>query len=288
MTAAANAEPAPSYDRLIADCGLPRLEARALLEHASGRPREWLIAHGDEIAPPDAAERFRDLARSRRDAGEPLAYLLGKREFHGRDFEVDAAVLIPRPETEALVDLAIACGPPRARVLDLGTGSGCIAITLACVRPDWSVVATDRSGDALAVARRNARRLCPQALAEKRLELREGDWWQAVAPGERFDLIVSNPPYVAADDAHLARGDLRFEPQSALVSGDDGLEAMRTICAGAAARLEPGGRLLVEHGFDQGAAVAALFVAAGLAEVRTVADSAGLDRITGGTMPLQA
>ena len=286
MSAAADADPAPSHDRLIATCGLPRLEARALLEHASGKPREWLIAHGDETAPPEAARRFRELARRRRDAGEPLAYLLGIREFHGRDFEVDAAVLIPRPETEALVDLAIACGPARARVLDLGTGSGCIAITLACLRADWSVVATDRSAAALAVARRNARRLCPQALAGRRLELREGDWWQTVAAGERFDLIVSNPPYVAADDAHLAGGDLRFEPQSALVGGDDGLEAMRTICAGAAARLEPGGRLMVEHGFDQGAAVAALFAAGGLVEVRTLADAAGLDRITTGAMPL--
>ncbi len=286
MTAAANPDPPPSFDRLVAACGLPRMEARALLEHASGRPREWLIAHGDESAPRDTAERFLLLARRRREAGEPLAYLVGAREFHGRDFEVGAAVLIPRPETEALVDLALDCARARARVLDLGTGSGCIAITLVCLRADWTVVATDASRDALAVARRNAQRLCPQPLAEGRLELREGDWWAPVASGERFDLIVSNPPYVAAGDEHLSRGDLRFEPRSALAGGDDGLDAIRAICAGAGARLEPGGRLLIEHGFDQGAAVAALFVAAGFDEVRTLADVAGLDRITRGTLPL--
>ena len=278
----------PTFDHLTQTCGLARLEARALLEHASGRSREWLIAHGDEAAPAGVAARFEALVRRRRDDGEPIAYLVGRREFHGRDFEVAAAVLIPRPETEELVDLALASlDPGPARVLDLGTGSGCIAVTLACLRPQWSVVATDRSPDALAIAVRNAQRLCPEALAEGRLRFREGDWWDALPPSARFDLIVSNPPYIAADDRHLGLGDLRFEPRAALAAGHDGLDALRAICAGAGERLLPGGRLLVEHGFEQGAAVRALFAAAGLIDVRTLADAATLDRITGGTMPLR-
>jgi release factor glutamine methyltransferase len=280
-------DPAPSFDRLIAACGLPRLEARVLLEQVSGRSREWLIAHGDESAAGAVGARFEALVRRRQD-GEPIAYLVGRREFHGRDFEVGAEVLIPRPETEELVDLALASAEAGAtRVLDLGTGSGCIAITLECLRPEWSVVATDRSRDALAIARRNAQRLCPRALTDGRLEFREGDWWAPLPPGERFDLIVSNPPYVADGDPHLRRGDLRFEPRSALASGSDGLAALRTICAGAGDRLQPGARLLVEHGFEQGHAVRALFAAVGLVEVRTLPDAAGLDRFTGGTMPFE-
>ncbi len=280
MTDEAQPRGADSFDRLVAQSGLPRLEARALLAHASGRSREWLIAHGDEQAPRDAAHRFQALASRRREAGVPLAYLLGTREFHGRAFDVGPEVLIPRPETEALVDLALQHAGTDARVLDLGTGSGCIAITMACLRPGWTIVATDHSAAALAVARRNAQRLCPQALAGGRLALREGDWWTALRPDERFALIVSNPPYVQAQDPHLGRGDLRFEPVAALASGADGLGALRTICDGAAQRLLPGGWLLVEHGFEQGTSVRELFVRAGLLEVRTLADAAGLERIT--------
>lgn len=276
------------FDTLLAGCGLPRLEGRALLEHCSGRSREWLIAHGDEPAPTEVAARFDSLARRRRDAGEPLAYLLGRREFHGREFEVGPAVLIPRPETERLVEIALAEIPERARVLELGTGSGCIAVTLACLRPGWSVVATERSAEALEVARRNAARLCPQALASGRLELRQGDWWDAVLPGERFGLIVSNPPYVASRDPHLGQGDLRFEPIDALAAGTEGLDALRTICAGAGARLERGGLLLVEHGFEQGAAVRALFAACGFEDVGTLRDACALERVTRGRTPLAA
>lgn len=276
-------DPIPTFDSLIASCGLPRLEARALLAQASNRSVEWMVAHGDEPAADAVATRFEALARRRREDGEPIAYLLGHREFHGREFEVDAAVLIPRPETEELVDAALEIVESGARALDLGTGSGCIALTLASLRLDWTIVATDRSGDALAIARRNAQRLCPQALADGSLEFREGDWWEALAPGERFDLIVSNPPYVADGDPHLGQGDLRFEPRGALAGGADGLDAIRAICSGAGARLEPGGRLLVEHGFEQGAAVRALFADAGLADVHTLLDAAGLDRITAGT-----
>ena len=272
-----------TYDRLIASCGLPRLEARALLEHCCAKSREWLVAHGDESVPTEQAQAFIQLAARRRDRQEPLAYLLGWREFHGRAFSVSAAVLIPRPETELLVDLAIQIAEPQARLLDLGTGSGCIAITIACERMDLKIIATDRSPEALAQARSNAEHLCPDRLAGNRLEFRIGDWWQSIANEERFDLIISNPPYIAAADPHLGIGDLRFEPPGALASGDDGLDSLRTICAGAPSRLNESGTLLVEHGYDQAPAVQALMRNAGLDAVRTVKDAAGLDRITIGT-----
>ncbi len=274
-----------AWDQLIARSGLPRLEARALLAHASGRSREWLIAHGDEAAPAAIAARFEALACRRAGPGEPLAYLTGEREFHGRVFLVSDAVLIPRPETEELVDAALEFGPAQARVLDLGTGSGCIAVTLACLRTDWTIVATDRSEAALAVASRNAGRLCPDALASGRLGLAVGDWFDALARQARFDLIVSNPPYVAGGDPHLLGGDLRYEPESALASGDDGLDALRRIAAGAPERLDSGGWLLVEHGFAQGEAVRALFSGAGLVDVSTRRDGAGRERITLGRKP---
>ena len=286
--------PGPSWDRLVADCALPRIEARALLALASGRSREWLVGHGDEPAPARIAERFLALVRRRRDDGEPMAYLTGQREFHGRVFAIGPGVLIPRPETEGLVDLALGLGRPDARVLELGTGSGCIAITLACAREDWQVVATDCSASALAQARDNAERLCAPALARGRLEFLAGDWWSAlerhVGPDQPdqpdqhapFDLIVSNPPYVAEGDPHLARGDLRFEPSTALAAGHDGLDAIRIIVAGAPSRLERGGWLVLEHGFDQGAAVRALLAAGGFDDIQTWHDDAGHDRVTAG------
>lgn len=299
--------PGPSWDRLVADCALPRVEARALLALASGRSREWLVGHGDEPAPARIAERFLALVRRRRDDGEPIAYLTGEREFHGRVFAIGPGVLIPRPETEGLVDLALELGPPDARVLELGTGSGCIAITLACAREDWRVVATDCSANALAQARGNAERLCAPALARGRLEFLAGDWWSALdQPDQRapaaaslatpaaaharadagrrapFDLIVSNPPYVAAGDPHLAAGDLRFEPSTALAAGHDGLDAIRIIVAGAPSRLARGGWLVLEHGFDQGPAVRALLAARGFDDISTRQDDAGHDRVTAG------
>jgi release factor glutamine methyltransferase len=276
------ARPGPSWDRLVADCALPRLEARALLALASGRSREWLVGHGDEPAPAGIAERFLALVRRRHDDGEPMAYLTGQREFHGRVFAIGPGVLIPRPETEGLVDLALELGPPDARVLELGTGSGCIAITLACVREDWHVVATDCSAAALAQARGNAERLCAPALARGRLEFLAGDWWSALEQRAPFDLIVSNPPYVAEGDPHLAAGDLRFEPGTALAAGHDGLDAIRIIVAGAPSRLARGGWLVLEHGFDQGAAVRALLAASGFDDISTRQDDAGHDRVTAG------
>lgn len=283
-TPEADASAVPTWERLALASGLPRLEARVLLGHASGRRREWLVAHGDEPAEARAAVAFAELARRRRD-GEPIAYLTGSREFLGRDFEVSPAVLIPRPETELLVQAALERAPRGARVLDLGTGSGAIAISLACERADLSVLGSDASPQALAVAARNAQRLAGDALASGRLRLRAGSWWEAVDHQERFDLVVSNPPYVQAGDPHLAQGDLRFEPPQALAAGPDGLAALREVVAGASGRLRPGGWLLLEHGRDQDAAVRALLAGAGFTAILTLGDAAGLPRVTLGRRP---
>lgn len=274
----------PTWERLVLASGLPRLEARVLLAHASGRRREWLLAHGDEPADARAAAAFTGLAQRRRH-GEPIAYLTGVREFFGRDFEVSPAVLIPRPETELLVQATLERAPRDAHVLDLGTGSGAIAISLACERSDLRVLGTDAAPQALAMADRNARRLTGDALDRGRLRLRAGHWWQAPETHERFDAVVSNPPYVPTGDPHLAQGDLRFEPPQALAAGADGLAALREIVAGAGARLQPGGWLLLEHGHDQGAAVCTLLADAGFAAIRTLADAAGLPRVTLGRRP---
>ncbi len=253
---------------VMAGSGLPPGEARTLLGHVLGMRRERLIAHPQTPVPAAATARFAALAARRR-TGEPMAYLLGAQEFHGHHLSVTRDVLIPRPETELLVDTALEllAGTPAARVLDLGTGSGAIAIALALAQPDWTVVATDRSAAALCVARHNAQRL------GARLHLLAGDWWLPV--GGRFDLIVSNPPYIARDDVHLAA--LGHEPRTALTDEADGLGPLRTIIGGAAARLDDGGWLLVEHGYDQGAAVRELMSRERFAP-RTLRDLAGLER----------
>jgi release factor glutamine methyltransferase len=227
---------------------------------------------------PGSAERYRHWLE-RRAAGEPIAYLTGACEFYGLEFRVTPAVLIPRPETELLVDLALERLPAagRARVLDLGTGSGCIAVTLAHLRPQLEVWAADVSPAALEVARDNARRL----LAPVRF--RRSDWLAGQA-GERFDLILANPPYVAAHDPHLSQGDLRFEPACALVAGEDGLDDIRRIVAAAPAHLAPGGWLLFEHGYDQARRCRALLAAAGFARVASWRDLAGIERVSGGCM----
>lgn len=262
------------------DTRLPRLETRMLLAHALGHTRPahahaWLLARDTEGLPADAAERFNALIE-RRLAGEPIAYLIGHREFYGRDFRCSPAALIPRPETELLIDLALAELPAdfSGHILDVGTGTGCIAITLALERPKAKVTALDVSADALALARANA-----TALGANNLRYSESDWFAALDGSEPFDLIVSNPPYIVPGDAHLARGDLRFEPAIALADAVDGLESYRQLAHGAPRNLRPGGWLVVEHGYDQGDSVPALFRAAGLVHVARHADLAGLPRV---------
>jgi release factor glutamine methyltransferase len=251
--------------------GVARLDAQLLLAHRLQRSRAWLIAHDDE--PVDAAALEPLLAR--RGLGVPLAYLVGQREFHGLRLDVNEAVLVPRPETEALVDWALEL-PGAASAVDLGTGSGAIALALKQRRPTTAVCASDASAQALAVARGNARRLGLE------VEFALGDWWAPLA-GRRFALALSNPPYISAGDTHLDA--LRHEPQSALVAGADGLDALRCIVAGAPAHLLPGAWLLLEHGHDQAEAVRALLRAAGFEAPVTRADLAGLPRCTGARRP---
>lgn len=263
--------------------GLTRLEAQRLLAHVLGLPAEraraWLLAHdADPVAPADL-QAFESLVQRHLD-GEPMGYLVGIQEFHGLPFEVGPGVLVPRPDTETLVDWALDClqGRGDARVADLGTGSGAIALALAARHPGLQVTAVDISEAALDTARRNAQRL---GLA---VSFRHGCWWQALAPSEGpFDLVVSNPPYIAEGDPHLTA--LRHEPLAALVSGTDGLDAIRLILAGAPDWLRPDGWLLFEHGHDQPAAVAALMARAGWREVTHRRDLAGHLRCTGGRRP---
>lgn len=255
---------------------LPPAEARQLLAHVLGKSAVWLEAHRDEAIAPAHAERFRSLV-ARRLSGEPVAYLLGSREFYGRDFLVTPDVLIPRPESELLVDIAkTKVGSGRtASILDLGTGSGCIAIALALELQQAHVCAVDVSPAALRVAEDNARTL------DARVSFRVSDWFSDL-PLQRFDLIVANPPYVAAGDAHLLEGDLRFEPVSALTDHADGLTDIRHIVASAPGWLEPGGWLFLEHGYDQAASVDELLNAAGFAGIEQHRDLAGIVRASGG------
>ena len=277
----------PSVDDLIRHSQLPRAEARRLLASLTGQPLTWFMAHGDDPADPDTTACFQALAERRR-AGEPLAYLLGQQEFYGRPFAVSPAVLIPRADTETLVETALEqlllLRQQRRTVplslLELGTGSGIIAITLALEAPDTGVHAVERSPEALAMAQQNAK-----ALGAHRIHWHAGSWWQALASPRRFDLIVSNPPYIAAHDHHLQQGDLRFEPPQALAAGPDGLDDLRIIIGGAPAHLTSGGWLLLEHGYDQEAPVQALLRDAGFAEVFTRRDLAGQPRVSGGWWP---
>lgn len=254
-----------------------RLEAQVLLGHALGKPRAWLIAHGDDPLDTEQTAAFADLF-DRRWGGEPVAYIFGEREFYSLNFKVTPAVLIPRPETELLVELALERLPAdcSARVLDLGTGSGAVAICLALQRPQAEVVALEQSAAALEVARENVQRL-----GTGKLRLIRSDWYGAL-DGEKFDLIVSNPPYIAAADPHLAQGDLRFEPAAALASGRDGLDDIRIIVRGAAAHLKSGGWLLFEHGYDQAAACRELLLQAGFEQVASATDLAGIARVSYG------
>ena len=254
--------------------GLGRLDAQLLLAHLLARPRPWLLAHDDAVL--DAAQRdaFRTLA-TRRVAGEPVAYLVGEKAFHGLVLRVDVNVLVPRPDTEVLADWAIELLPADApqRVVDLGTGSGAIALAVKQARPGASVVATDISEAALAVARANAGRLGLDVAVQ------HGAWWRGLE-GQRFDLVLSNPPYIAGADPHLAA--LQHEPTLALTPGGDGLGALREIIAGARQHLVPGGWLLLEHGYDQADAVQALLHAHGFVAIQTRRDLGSQPRCTGG------
>lgn len=254
---------------------LPETERRQLAAHALERTTAWVFAHEDHRPSAERAERLVELL-ARRVHGEPMAYLLGRREFYGRDFEISPAVLIPRPETEHLVEVALNVLPAgTARVVDVGTGSGCIALTLACERPDWQIVGTDIAGDALAMAERNRDRLDCTNVRWHRADLLDG------VDGP-FDAIVSNPPYVASGDPHLDRGDLRFEPRTALTDENDGLALIRRLIGEAASRLVPGGWLWLEHGHDQAATVRELLMTAGFKAVASRRDLAGIERISGG------
>ena len=260
--------------------GLARIDAQLLLLHTMGRPgsdRAWLLAHDtDELATAQHAH-FLALCQ-RRAAGEPVAYLTGHKEFYGLMLQVDARVLDPRPDTETLVDwaLEVMAPLPAPRVADLGTGSGAIALALQSQRPTARVLAVDASSDALAVARANGERLgLPVQFAQS-------DWLASV--DGVFDAIVSNPPYIPSADPHLAA--LTHEPPQALASGADGLEDIRTIIAQAPAHLQPGGWLLLEHGYDQADAVQALLAAQGFTQVQSRNDLAGIARCTGGLWPL--
>ena len=266
--------------RIAAALGLThrdaRLDARVLAAHVLGVGAAWLIAHDTDPLSDTHVAAFESLLAQRL-AGVPIAYLVGTREFYGRPFLVSPDVLIPRPDTELLVERALACIPPdeAVAVLDLGTGSGCIAITLALERPLARVTAGDSSPAALAMAQRNADRL------NARVEFLTSDWFAALG-GRRFDLIVSNPPYIAAADPHLARGDVRFEPLTALAAGQDGLDDLRRLTRAACAHLRPGGALLLEHGYDQSDAVQALLRECGIRTPQSWADLSGILRVSGG------
>ena len=254
---------------------IDRIDAECLLAYAADRPRTWLFARAGDLPEPDVVERFKALV-ARRQAGEPVAYLTGTQGFWTLELQVSPATLIPRPETELLVELALAriAVDAGSRIADLGTGSGAIALAIAKERPHAAVVATDASTTALAVARRNAAR---NRIAT--VEFREGDWLAPLA-GDTVDIIVSNPPYIAEGDPHLGEGDLRFEPPTALSSGTDGLDAIRRIVGDAPAHLPAGGWLLLEHGWDQGVAVRQLLKAAGFIAVETAQDLEARDRVS--------
>lgn len=261
--------------RLASVSQSPRLDAELLLARVLERDRTWLFTWPDKTASAEQQAAFRALIDARAE-GKPVAWLLGEREFHGHLFRVTPDTLIPRPDTELLVDLALRLLPGSAQTLaDLGTGSGAVGISLALARPQWSLLLTDIDAATLDVARDNATRLqagnCDFLLS---------DWLEQVPAG--LDAVVSNPPYVADGDPHLEQGDVRFEPRRALTAGADGLDAVRAILTGAVQRLRPDGLLALEHGYDQGASVRTLFLEAGFTDVATEKDLAGQDRVTHG------
>jgi len=274
-------QPGASIAAVRAALPLDPLENRILLCHATGLSRVQLITQSDRPLTLEEAQRL-DALVARRLQGEPIAYIVGRREFFGLEFQVGPAVLIPRPDTELIVELALERLPQREgtppRLLDMGTGSGAIAVAVAVTRPDTAVTALDVSPDALAIAQANA----AANGADVRFLL--SSWFDALDAGATFDVIASNPPYIAAGDAHLAQGDLRFEPPGALTDHADGLSALRLIVAGSGRHLAPGGWLLLEHGYDQAAAVRALLLDAGFADVQSWKDLGHIERVSGGRL----
>ena len=268
---------ATTVSRALAASDLIPFEAKILLGHVLHRDRAWLAAHGQAPLSAHDAKAFDALARRRRD-GEPVAYLVGRREFYGLELEITSDVLIPRPETELLVELALARidANEHAEVLDLGSGSGAIALAIASERPHATVLGVDVSAAAVALALRNAARL-----SLGNVTFIASDWYDAV-PRKRYHAIFANPPYVASGDSHLSEGDLRFEPRAALAAGADGLNAIRAIVAGAPAYLAPGAWLLIEHGYDQADAVQAMLRDAKFGDVQSRRDLAGIPRIAMG------
>lgn len=266
-------------DPRLPDSPSPRLDAELLLAAALGKPRSFLHTWPERVVSGEAAERYASYLERRRQ-GEPVAYILGHQGFWSLDLEVAPHTLIPRPDTELLVETALALVTlPQARVLDLGTGTGAIALALACERQGWQVTGVDRISEAVALAERNRERLGLGNAA-----FRESHWFSALG-AERYDLIVSNPPYIAAQDPHLAQGDVRFEPSSALVAGADGLDDIRLIVSQAPAHLNAGGSLLLEHGYDQAAAVRELLAREGFEAVESRRDLGGHERISLGRRP---
>lgn len=255
---------------------IDQMEARVLLRHVLQCPASKLVAWPELVLNADDWAQYRGLVE-RREAGEPVAYLTGTREFYGREFMVTPAVLIPRPDTELLVELAVAhfAGVPRARLLDMGTGSGALAVTLALELDAADVTAIDRSREALWVAMANAARLGAS------VSFVQSDWFSGLGE-ERFQLIVANPPYIAAADEHLEQGDLRFEPRTALAAGPQGLDDLAEIAARAPEHLEEGGWLFLEHGYDQSSMVRGLLADAGFAAITSWKDLAGIERVSGG------
>ncbi|TWI54913.1 release factor glutamine methyltransferase [Pseudomonas duriflava] len=264
---------------LLKEADLPgspsaRLDAELLLAAALGKPRSFLRTWPERVVTQEVKERYLAFIARRRD-GEPVAYIVGHQGFWTLDLEVTPDTLIPRPDTELLVESALAClAEPSARVLDLGTGTGAIALAIAHERSGWQLVGVDRVIQAIQLAERNRERV-----GLTNVHFSQSDWFSALA-GESFDIIVSNPPYIAQDDPHLQQGDVRYEPSSALVAGRDGLDNIRLIVAQAPEHLNRHGWLLVEHGFEQGAAVRALFEHQGFSAVESRRDLAGHERIT--------